>query len=1195
MKTTTFAGLGLASRRGLNRCCLGVLLFLGVAATNVDGAVWVEAGYHTYSGTGWIPVWVDGHWVVVQHVDAHWETETVAGHWDDQWVDGHNESVWVDGYWEDQWNDGHWEDQWNDGHWEDQWNDGHWEDQWNDGYEDEEGNWNDGYWSSNWVDGYWSSNWVDGYWSSNWVDGYWSSNWVDGHWEDQWVDGYWTSVWIPETTQQVWVDAYDISEWVDGGWTLGWGNWTVTVWEEAHWVGDWVWSPFDTASEWSYSAWSPDPGTVSEGVVFQQSRTASRLHRTGESNEAGEERNVATSTETAGPFYQDATGTKPLTWTGFNEPGSWYYSAWSPDPSTVPIGQTFEQSRTAYRDHRIGERNELGGERNVTTTTETGETSYQNNVGTGGGGGGKPTPVGTFAGQIVYNQGLLVVDSSMLNAVFRHPTTFAILSGTINYSAVRVNTGEVFNPFVPQNSAPGNPGMSAFYGALQVTATFQANATYNAATVTATFQNLDNQPPSVPGNFRRVVVGPNSFSVAWEPSSDNSQGPPELISYELTLNGGGPFPASSGITHTFTGVAANTQQTVEVRARDYFGNLSGPATVTVTTPAAGADPTHEQRWIDVDGDGIPDEVVGGDSGIFYYYAAQTQTTTVTSVNWTTEYWPFPVTYSDGVFGFNWWWVPITTEEYDTYTVNSVRPKFIFTTEPGYEYTICRVLSPTQYVRLFPPSTGLNGEWQPPGFWPEDAYNALPFALARIAKPVSTISISSSGISIGNISVTTSGAIVIPNGTGGSLTIASIDALGRILNIGTQVVTRILDAAGNVLMDLGLGNVISLDNLPLAAAIIETRQGSKPAQRTPVVILRLGIARVVSDQIPGIPGSFVNRLPDQNRIVVAPRTDGLVYIRVEGSLVDSSGNAQPAPEHYLLGVRGDGLVSILGNAPMTGSVTDVKFAAYSTHFQVVGGTDVNADGLLQPAEVTAVHPGRIRVFNQSDYTFAWTALAFGSNTPLIFGHARALLDAFANDTVPAGPTSTNGAMLAAGDVTHRVGMRWLANETASTRLYTWQEGSAVSDDVELNSGLLNGLRATLGANAPQPGSHAREVNDYFAQNPDQTSHVFTWTYSQAIAFDGLSLFLSFGHVTINGSISVTVSRQNLAVTSATYSGSFDDVYDFDSNAAQPAPQAATVQTGFGTIGGNAGRVVRTRVLFANTLPGNTFAYQFPVLP
>ncbi len=300
--------------------------------------------------------------------------------------------MWVDGYWDVSWTDGYWEESAVDGYWEEVWNDGNWEEVWVDGYEDEEGNWHDGYSDWNWVDGYSDWNWVDGHSEWNWVEGHEEWNWVEGRWDEQSVDGYWDQEWVEPSEQPVWVEGYNVDVWVDGYWTLVWGPWSVEVFVPGHWEGPWTWTGHEVLGDWYWSDWAPDPGTVLEGVAFTQERPGVRSKVTWETNEAGDIQNFF-----SGPDYtaetRPAIGTKPPTWTAFDEPGAWYYSAWSPDPAEKPCGQTFTQSRTPRRDHRVGERNELGAERNVTTYTEDGQAETQNATGTqgcppGGGGGG---------------------------------------------------------------------------------------------------------------------------------------------------------------------------------------------------------------------------------------------------------------------------------------------------------------------------------------------------------------------------------------------------------------------------------------------------------------------------------------------------------------------------------------------------------------------------------------------------------------------------------------------------------------------------------------------------------------------------------------------------------------------------------------------------------------------------------------
>jgi len=216
----------------------------------------------------------------------------------------------VAGHWDNQWVEGREETTWTEGYWDERWIEGHSEERWVDGYLNEQ--WVDGYFDGdgNWNDGYWETSWVEGHSETVWIDGHSESVWVDGAWNTVWVDGYENNVWIDEYTENVWVDGYWGTTWIDG--------YTDSEWIEGDWVNVTIPGQWNPQGTWIPEYWDP-------------------------------------------PLDQ--------TWVAFDEiSGGWYLSSdWSPLPNTVPNGQSYVQKRIFSRDHRRGERNDAGEERNVST------------------------------------------------------------------------------------------------------------------------------------------------------------------------------------------------------------------------------------------------------------------------------------------------------------------------------------------------------------------------------------------------------------------------------------------------------------------------------------------------------------------------------------------------------------------------------------------------------------------------------------------------------------------------------------------------------------------------------------------------------------------------------------------------------------------------------------------------------------
>jgi hypothetical protein len=747
------------------------------------------------------------------------------------------------------------------------------------------------------------------------------------------------------------------------------------------------------------------------------------------------------------------------------------------------------------------------------------------------------------------------------------------------------------------NGSPGNSNRSASFTFNQLgtwyvrSAAADSSGWYHSATVAINVINVpDTTPPNPPANLQISNPSSSGFTASWTVPSGEA-----VTGYRVRLNSGGFTEIGNVLSHNFTGLTANTSYTVEVQARDAAGNWSGSASYGVTTRSNTGGTSSgigQTVWLDTNGDGIRDKVTGSNSPTFLHYIDAWTTTQLSYYNAPVNSW---LNLFNNFFGgtsydnYSRMWEPpggfsvgYVTQFWVAFQLETEadRPQKIYvdmSRQPD--------INPSRWSLLLSLPGFATGGWHAVVYAinsPLSHYAGAQYFLVEEGKPISSVQFmdSSGGALTGSVAVNGTTNLFLP--ANNQVTLKLFNTSGGIVESAHQVVWQIRDAIGNVLRQ-GLGLNVDLDNLNFLqiAQIVVILDNAPPKSLN---LRAISIQRVRSDQIPGIPGSFLNALPDLNLVHVAPRTDNLVYIKVETAGVEAG---QSSPRD-LLGVRSNAVQSILGSSPLTPNETSIKFAAYSAEFEVVGGQDINNDGTLQANEIATVFPGKIRVLNQSDYTSAHAFLTGGTIASFIFGHAATMLSAFLNDSTPSGATSENAGVLAPGNVTHRVGMKWLENGTANTRRYTWADGSLMSDDVEVNTALLASLRTALNA-------HAGEVRAYFDQNPSENSHVFTWTYNQPCNFDGLSLYNTFGNVRLLGNVMVTVSRQNYAVTSITYNGSFDDVYDFNMSGGIPAPSAATIQTGFGTIGGNAGRVVRTIVIFANTLTGAAFNYQFPPAP
>jgi chitinase len=105
----------------------------------------------------------------------------------------------------------------------------------------------------------------------------------------------------------------------------------------------------------------------------------------------------------------------------------------------------------------------------------------------------------------------------------------------------------------------------------------------DVASTRAAADTPDTQPPTAPTNLHVTAQTPNTISLAWNASTDNSGS----VIYVIRLQGGSyPFVIDwyRSTSITLGGLDAGTPFTITVTARDESANFSAPSnTVTVTT------------------------------------------------------------------------------------------------------------------------------------------------------------------------------------------------------------------------------------------------------------------------------------------------------------------------------------------------------------------------------------------------------------------------------------------------------------------------------------------------------------------------------------------------------------------------------------------------------------------------------------
>lgn len=423
---------------------------------------------------------------------------------------------------------------------------------------------------------------------------------------------------------------------------------------------------------------------------------------------------------------------------------------------------------------------------------------------------GKAQPELTVASQTAYDQSL-VVTSAMLPAQAQAPGGLPTPTGPVTYTATYSAFDSIgqpvtptIDPFTPDTF--GQYGFGPLFGPVTVTASYAGDANYASATKTVTFVALDTIAPSPPpSGLERILLGPTSFSLEWNGSSDASDAP-GLI-YDISVDGGSTVHASTPrLAFGLSGVSPSTTYAVKVRARDVFDNASAwSSALSVTTPASGDNPASQAPWIDVNGDGIRDEIFSAGSAAFTHSIVEMRSQTLTVEDWELGFQTQTVFGEDGRIYFYHGWVP----EWTSYkiTVTDVRPEVQILAEPGYEYGIYRAVSPTHYQRILSPTVLEEGSssaihTQLLGWWPEQAYWTSPLVLVRLGRMAHSATVStSSGATLGTALLgATRGlgglvsATLPPNG---QLILSAKEVLNKVLQNGPKVVWEVWDAINNV--------------------------------------------------------------------------------------------------------------------------------------------------------------------------------------------------------------------------------------------------------------------------------------------------------------------------------------------------------------------------------------------------------------
>ena len=339
----------------------------------------------------------------------------------------------------------------------------------------------------------------------------------------------------------------------------------------------------------------------------------------------------------------------------------------------------------------------------------------------------------------------------------------------------------------------------------------------------------DTTPPSAPGGLSQSLVGASSFTLSWAAATDNIG----VTAYEVRRDG--QSLGTVGLTSmTVAGLSPNTSYAMEVRARDAAGNWSdwSGAHTFATVAGNGPPPGSQSLWLDIDGDGLRDEIIPG--GVKFSYTISGWRTEF-QLYWNyivNEYWvPVYETYTDGdsenstLVTTMWtptWFIYPSDEESTTY----VDMDFDLQTEPDYHYIIFEDSSYSTEVDTSHwfgllglvglPGGGLQ-HISIPNINADQIFNTQ-FILARMGKPVGGLNILNSvGALLGN--VTNGGSITLTMPANGSLILKAKDLLGKVLEGGPQVIWQVLNSSGSVLNPWH-----SADQLDLNDAINNSEDG-----------------------------------------------------------------------------------------------------------------------------------------------------------------------------------------------------------------------------------------------------------------------------------------------------------------------------------------------------------------------------------
>jgi len=176
-------------------------------------------------------------------------------------------------------------------------------------------------------------------------------------------------------------------------------------------------------------------------------------------------------------------------------------------------------------------------------------------------------------------------------------TAFTIAAGTITSNSIQVNPSNLPNGHVGfrVEILPARPDTQSnffFTGSSSFNITGLASGTEYTITVysaTGSSENADNLGNAVLNNIKTLLAPPtglatsnvqtNSITLGWTKSTG-------ATGYDVRRGNGSWSDVGDVDSHTFTGLTANTQYSLQVRAKDSRGSTTGTAISQRTLPAA---------------------------------------------------------------------------------------------------------------------------------------------------------------------------------------------------------------------------------------------------------------------------------------------------------------------------------------------------------------------------------------------------------------------------------------------------------------------------------------------------------------------------------------------------------------------------------------------------------------------------------